>query len=181
MKVISGFLRGREIKGYTIDGTRPTMDRVKESMFAIIQDYIKDSVCLDLFAGTGNLGIEAISNGAKKVYFNDRNKVAVKMIKDNLEKFGISDKADVIKMDYIDAIEYYKENRIKFNIILLDPPYDNHVINDILKLIYRKKLLKKNGIVICEYQNEDISTEYFTVERQRVYGYRKVSIYTEKK
>ena len=71
MKVISGFLRGREIKGYTIDGTRPTMDRVKESMFAIIQDYIKDSVCLDLFAGTGNLGIEAISNGAKKVYFNE--------------------------------------------------------------------------------------------------------------
>ena len=102
------------------------MDRVKESMFAIVQDYIKDSVCLDLFAGTGNLGIEAISNGAKKVYFNDRNK-------------------------------------------------------DILKLIYRKKLLKKNGIVICEFQNEEISTEYFTVERQKTYGYRKVCIYTEKK
>ena len=181
MKVISGFLRGREIKGYTIDGTRPTMDRVKESMFASIQNYIESSTALDLFSGTGSLGIEAISNGAKKVYFNDRNKVAVKMIKDNLEKFGISDKADVIKMDYIDAIEYYKENRIKFNIILLDPPYDNHVITQILKLIYRKKLLRKGGIVICEYQNEDISTEYFTVERQRVYGYRKVSIYTEKK
>lgn len=181
MKVISGFLSGREIKGYTIDGTRPTMDRVKESMFAIIQDYIKDSVCLDLFAGTGNLGIEAISNGAKKVYFNDKNPVAVKIIKSNLEKFGVMDKADVIKKDYEDAIEYYRVNRIKFNIIFLDPPYDNHVITQILKLIYRKKLLKKGGIVICEYQNEDISTEYFTVERQRVYGYRKVSIYTEKK
>ena len=116
MKVISGFLRGREIKGYTIDGTRPTMDRVKESMFAIIQDYIKDSVCLDLFAGTGNLGIEAISNGAKKVYFNDKNPVAVKIIKNNLEKFGVMDKADVIKKDYEDAIEYYRVNRIKFNI-----------------------------------------------------------------
>ena len=124
MKVISGFLRGREIKGYTIDGTRPTMDRVKESMFAIIQDYIKDSVCLDLFAGTGNLGIEAISNGAKKVYFNDKNPVAVKIIKSNLEKFGVMDKADVIKKDYEDAIEYYRVNRIKFNIIFLDPPYD---------------------------------------------------------
>ena len=65
--------------------------------------------------------------------------------------------------------------------IFLDPPYDNHVITQILKLIYRKKLLRKGGIVICEYHNEDISTEYFTVERQRVYGYRKVSIYTEKK
>ena len=91
------------------------------------------------------------------------------------------DKADVIKKDYEDAIEYYRVNRIKFNIIFLDPPYDNHVITQILKLIYRKKLLRKGGIVICEYQNEDISTEYFTVERQRVYGYRKVSIYTEKK
>ena len=85
MRVISGSLRGREIKGYTIDGTRPTMDRVKESMFAIIQDYIKDSICLDLFSGTGNLGIEAISNGAKKVYFNDKNKVATKIIKENIE------------------------------------------------------------------------------------------------
>ena len=75
MRVISGYLKGRNILGYNTPGTRPTMDRVKESMFAIVQDYIKDSVCLDLFAGTGNLGIEAISNGAKKVYFNDRNKV----------------------------------------------------------------------------------------------------------
>ena len=117
----------------------------------------------------------------KKVYFNDKNPVAVKIIKSNLEKFGVMDKADVIKKDYEDAIEYYRVNRIKFNIIFLDPPYDNHVITQILKLIYRKKLLKKGGIVICEYQNEDISTEYFTVERKRVYGYRKVSIYTEKK
>ena len=96
MRVISGFLRGREIKGYTIDGTRPTMDRVKESMFAIIQDYIKDSICLDLFAGTGNLGIEAISNGAKKVYFNDKNKIACKVIRETVDKFDISDKCEIL-------------------------------------------------------------------------------------
>ncbi len=179
MKIISGFLRGREIKGYTIDGTRPTMDRVKESMFAIIQNYIKDSVCLDLFAGTGNLGIEAISNGARKVYFNDKNKIAVKMIKSNLEKFEISDKADVINKDFIDAIDYYKENRIKFNIIFLDPPYDSKKINQIMKLIYRKRILKRDGIVICEYQNEKIDAEHFTVEKHKNYGYKKVSIYTQ--
>lgn len=180
MKIISGFLRGREIKGYMIDGTRPTMDRVKESMFAIIQDYIKDSVCLDLFAGTGNLGIEAISNGAKKCYFVDRNKIATKKIKENINKFGIEDKCEVLNMDYMDALAYFKENRIKFNIIFLDPPYENHVINEIFKTIYRNNMIKKNAIVICEYQDDEIDTDYFSVEKTKRYGCKKVGIYTQK-
>ena len=73
MRVISGFLKGRNIEGYNTIGTRPTMDRVKESLFGMIQDYIKDSICLDLFSGSGNLGIEAISQGAIFVYLNDFN------------------------------------------------------------------------------------------------------------
>ena len=84
MKVISGILKGRNIKGYDIDGTRPTMDRVKESLFASIQDYIKNSIVLDLFAGSGNLGIEAISNGSSKCYFVDNNKKCIKVINDNI-------------------------------------------------------------------------------------------------
>lgn len=181
MRIISGTLRGREIKGYTIDGTRPTMDRVKESMFAIIQDYIKDSVCLDLFSGTGNLGIEAISNGAKKCYFNDKNKIAVKVIKDNIKKFEIEDKCDVINKDYLDALDYYKENHIKFNIVFLDPPYENKVITEIFKMLYRKRLLKKNAIVVCEYTCEDLQNDYFDVIKSKNYGYKKVGIYTQKK
>ena len=74
-KVISGILKGRNISGYNIEGTRPTMDRVKESVFGIIQDYIDKSVVLDLFSGSGNLGIEALSNGAEIVYFNDYNRI----------------------------------------------------------------------------------------------------------
>ena len=81
MKVISGTLKGRNIKGYNIDGTRPTMDRVKESLFGMIQDNIKESTVLDLFSGSGNLGIEAISNGAKFCYFIDNNKEAIQTIK----------------------------------------------------------------------------------------------------
>ena len=181
MRVISGFLRGREIKGYTIDGTRPTMDRVKESMFAIIQDYIKDSICLDLFSGTGNLGIEAVSNGAKKVYFNDKNKIAYKIIKQNIEKFEISDKCEILNKDYMDALDYYKENHIKFNIVFLDPPYDNKVITEIFKTLYRKKLLKKDAIVVCEYTDQDIKEEYFDVIKSKNYGYKKVGIYVQKK
>ena len=181
MRVISGFLRGREIKGYTIDGTRPTMDRVKESMFAIIQDYIKDSVCLDLFAGTGNLGIEAISNGAKKVYFNDKNKIACKVIRETLNKFEIMDKCEILNKDYLDALDYYKENHIKFNIVFLDPPYDNKVITEIFKELYRKRLLKKDAIVVCEYTDDTITNEYFDVIKSKHYGYKKVGIYVQKK
>ena len=81
MRVISGTLKGRNIIGYNINGTRPTMDRVKESIFGTIQNYIKDSIVLDLFAGSGNLGIEAISNGAKHCYFVDNNIEAIKVIK----------------------------------------------------------------------------------------------------
>ncbi|MBQ9024262.1 MAG: 16S rRNA (guanine(966)-N(2))-methyltransferase RsmD [Bacilli bacterium] len=181
MRVISGFLRGREIKGYTIDGTRPTMDRVKESMFAIIQDYISGSVCLDLFAGTGNLGIEAISNGAKKVYFNDKNKIACKIIKQTIDKFEISDKCEILNKDYLDALDYYKENHIKFNIVFLDPPYDNKVITEIFKTLYRKRLLKKDAIVVCEYTDQTIEEEYFDVIKSKNYGYKKVGIYVQKK
>lgn len=180
MRIISGFLKKREIKGYTIDGTRPTMDRVKESMFAIIQDVIKDKVCLDLFAGSGNLGIEAISNGAKKCYFVDNNKVAIKTITDNIENLQIQNKCEVIHKDYMDALNYFKENRIKFHIVFLDPPYDNLIINEILDFLYKNKILKRNAIVICEYQKGEIKSEYFEIEREKKYGYKKVCIYTKK-
>lgn len=180
MRVISGFLKKREIKGYTIDGTRPTMDRVKESMFAIIQDSIKDKVCLDLFAGSGNLGIEAISNGAKKCYFVDNNKEAIKVINENVENLGIKDKSEVIHKDYMDALLYFKENRIKFHLVFLDPPYSNDVINDILKFLYKNKILKRDAIVICEYQKGEIESQYFEVEREKKFGYKKIGIYTQK-
>ena len=101
MKVISGFLKGREIKGYNIIGTRPTMDRVKESIFSIIQDKIKDSIVLDLFSGSGTYGIECISNYAKEVHFNDHNKECIKIIKNNLEKFNILERCTITNLDYL--------------------------------------------------------------------------------
>ena len=92
MRVISGTLKGRNIEGFNLDGTRPTMDRVKESLFASIQNYIEGATVLDLFAGSGNLGIEAISNGSDFVYFCDKNSEAVKVINKNLDNFKIKDK-----------------------------------------------------------------------------------------
>ena len=89
MRVISGKLKGRNILGFNILGTRPTMDRVKESIFGMIQSYINDSVVLDLFSGSGNYGIEAISNGAKLAYFNDHNIKCVNVIKENLSNMNV--------------------------------------------------------------------------------------------
>ena len=116
MKVISGTLKGRNIKGFNIDGTRPTMDRVKESLFASINSYIPESVVLDLFAGSGNLGIEAISNGANKCYFVDNNKICIKTINENVECFNIKDKANILNMDYKLALKHFKNNKIKFDL-----------------------------------------------------------------
>lgn len=180
MKIISGKLKGREIKGYNIDGTRPTMSRVKESMFAIIQNDIKDSVCLDLFAGSGNLGIEAISNGASKCYFVDNNRIAISTIKFNIENLKINDKCEVIFSDYLKALEKFKEQKIKFNIVFLDPPYADDVINDILNFLYKRKLLRRNAIVICEYQNGEIKNNYYEIQKEKNYGYRKVGMYIPK-
>src|SRR5574344_1639421 len=104
MKVISGILKGRIIEGFNLDGTRPTMDRVKESLFAMIQDYIKNSNCLDLFSGSGNLGIEAISNGAKSVTLVDNNLKAIKIINNNLSNFNIKEKAKLLNQNYTRAL-----------------------------------------------------------------------------
>lgn len=182
MKVISGILKGRNIKGYDIDGTRPTMDRVKESLFASIQDYISGSIVLDLFAGSGNLGIEAISNGSKKCYFVDNNKNCIKVINDNINNFNIGDKCEVLNRDYKLALKYFCDNNIKFDLILVDPPYDYEVINEIMDLVLEYELLNDNGIIVLEYRKDKIK-EYkkYEILKFKKYGDKFISIYKFKK
>ena len=120
MRVISGTARGTKLKTIENISTRPTLDRVKEALFNILQDKLKDSVVLDLFAGSGALGIEALSRGAKKAYFCDKNPEAIKVIKDNLNKTRFIDKAIIFNCDYINAIRKINE---ELSIVFLDPPY----------------------------------------------------------
>ena len=135
MRIISGKYKGLVLEGFTIDGTRPTMDRVKESLFAMLNTNIEDSICLDLFAGSGNLGLEALSNGAKEVYFIDHNKIAIKTILKNLEKAKINHPEWVLKMDFLEALNYFHKQNKKFDIIFLDPPYKEDYINKTLKIL----------------------------------------------
>lgn len=149
MRVISGKARGTKLSSIESLSTRPTLDRVKESLFNIIQNNLKGAVVLDLFAGSGQLGIEALSRGADKAYLCDINRDAVKMIKQNLEKTKLKDKAVVINEDYKKALRTLNTNE-KFDIIFIDPPYKEDIaVDSIIDIIHESKL-KENGIMIIE-------------------------------
>lgn len=171
MKVISGIYKGRNIEGYYLEGTRPTMDRVKESLFSMIQNYVQDSVVLDLFSGSGNLGIEALSEGANYAYFVDYNKKAIDTINKNISTIGVNN-CNILKMDYSKALSYYKTNNISFDIIFLDPPYKTNYIEKSIKLITEYNIIKKDGIIVCESDSLDkiiYDNEYKSIKTKK-YG-----------
>lgn len=179
MKIISGILKGRTIDGFNIEGTRPTMDRVKESLFGMIQIYIKDSVCLDLFAGSGNLGFEAISNGAKLCYFNDKNPKCINIINKNIRNFKIENYSKTLNMDYKKCLKYIEETGIKLDVIFLDPPYKNECLNEIIEYVIEKDLLNDNAIIVCEIDNNYLKEEYPKLKmiKNRKYGDKFIIIY----
>lgn len=179
MKVISGFLKGRNIKGYDILGTRPTMDRVKESIFSTIQCEIKDSIVLDLFCGSGSLGIESISNYCKECYFVDNNIKIINIVKENINNFNILDKSIILNYDYKKSIKYFSEKNIKFDIIFADPPYDYHVIEKILKLVNEYDILNDDGIIVVEFEKELLNDSYGNLKliKNKKYGWKQVYIY----
>lgn len=176
MRVISGLYKGRKLDGFDIEGTRPTQDRVKESLFGSIQDYIEDSIVLDLFSGSGNLGIEALSNGAKECFFIDNNKEAIKMINSNLSKIGIT--SNVLNKDFRDALEYFKENNIRFDLVFLDPPYKDDYIDYSIKYLLDNNLLNDKSIIVSEFEN-NIKTDYkeLKITKEKKFGYKKIVIF----
>ena len=148
MRVISGTARGTILQSIDEISTRPTLDRVKESLFNIIQDYTEDAVVLDLFAGSGAIGIEFLSRRANKVYFVEKSNKAINVIKNNLNKTKLSDKTIIYNDDYKIALEKVKQE--KFDIIYLDPPFKEKYAIEAIKLINKYDLLSKKGIIIIE-------------------------------
>ena len=179
MRVISGYLKGKNIEGYGTPGTRPTMDRVKESMFASIQNYTDNAIVLDLFCGSGSLGIEAISMNAKYCYFVDNGKEIVNILNKNINNLNITDKSKVLYLDYKEALSYFKNNNIKFNIILVDAPYKLEVMVEVINLINRYDLLLDNGILVLEYSIDKLKENYNNLKlyKNKKYGDKYVNIY----
>ena len=176
MRIISGKYRGTILKGHNIDGTRPTMDRVKESLIAMVQTNLKNAVILDLFTGSGSVGLEMISNGAKCAYLVDKNPKVIETLKVNLKKLNPDEQVNLIKKDFKDACLYFKNNNIKFDVIFLDPPYELKYINPSIKLIKEYNLLNEDGIIICESEFEEVDKQSYEIYKERKYGSKKIII-----
>lgn len=147
MRIIAGEKRGTKL--YTLEGenTRPTLDRVKESLFNIIQSEIRDCIFLDLFSGSGAIGLEAVSRGAKKAILCDNNKQAIQIIKKNIEKLGYKDKIELYQMQFNELINKLNE---KIDIIYLDPPYKTNYAIKTVELLLKKEILKTDSLIIIE-------------------------------
>lgn len=152
MRVISGKARGTNL--YTLKGnnTRPTLDRIKETLFNIIQGYLPNANVLDLFAGSGALGIEAISRGASKACFCDKSYDAIKIIKKNIEKTHLEKQAEVIQGDYLQCIRQLGK---EYDIIFIDPPYKANIAISAIEEILKNNLLAKDGIIILETDEDE--------------------------
>ena len=175
MRVISGTVGGRKLKSPDGDAVRPTTDHVKQAMFNIIQFDLEGRRVLDLFAGTGQLGIEALSRGAREVVFTDQSGTSVSLVKENLKKCGFS--AKVIKTD---AISYLSRGE-RFDIIFVDPPYDSGLYIPVLEQIKAVDNLTEGGIIICETRSgealPDLQPPYRKI-REKQYGSVQICIYT---
>ena len=176
MRVITGTARGRRLKTPEGMDIRPTTDNVKESVFNILQFDIEGRRVLDLFAGTGQLGIECLSRGAREVVFIDQSRDAVKIVKENLKACGFS--APVLQQD---ALSYLGACG-KFDLIFVDPPYDAGLYKPVLEKINLIDILSEGGIILCESRREtempDMQAPYLKRKEYR-YGKVKLSLYSK--
>ena len=176
MRVITGTARGRKLKAPEGMDIRPTTDNVKESIFNIIQFDIEGRRVLDLFAGTGQLGIECLSRGAREAVFVDSSREAVKIVKENLKTCGFN--APVLQMD---ALSYLRSCG-KFDLILIDPPYDSGMYEIVLETINSVDILSDGGIIMCESRQKkslpEMKAPYRKVKEYN-YGKLKLCLYTK--
>jgi 16S rRNA (guanine966-N2)-methyltransferase len=175
MRIISGTMRGTKL--YTLEGinTRPTLDRVKEALFSKIHMDLQDANVLDLFSGSGALGLEALSRGAQKAVLCDSSRDAIKIIKQNIEKTKTNEKVLLLNCDYKKALEQLKNQDEKFDIIFLDPPYKTNFAEESVKIIEQTNLLNEDGIIILETDDKEkviknLYTEKLEIKDLKKYG-----------
>ncbi|MDO5331873.1 MAG: 16S rRNA (guanine(966)-N(2))-methyltransferase RsmD [Bacillota bacterium] len=178
MRIITGSLKGRRLKSPKSNDVRPTSDKVKEAMFDMLYPYIQnDFVCMDVFAGTGNLGLEAISRGAKLCYFSDSSRDSLALVKENIKYCNVEDNAVLLAGDFKSNIKRVHD---KVDIFFIDPPYAQRLIPEALKAIEAADNLAEDGIIVCEHDHKDVLPEEilcFKAIKQRKYGVACVTMY----
>lgn len=167
IRIISGKYKGRRLKRVSSPLVRPVPDKLKESLFNIIQDRIRDRLILDGFAGTGSFGIEALSRGARAVVFIEQLPEAVKVIRANMEKCGIEDGARIISKEFNRAVIQLAEEEIRFDLVFLDPPYRILDERDPLKVIKKREILSAGGTIVLRHHHKTrFESRYFQVSRR---------------
>ena len=151
MRIIAGEAKNRIIKTRKGFDTRPTLESVKESLFSIIAPYVENSVFLDLFSGSGSISLEAVSRGAKRAVMIEKEGEALKYIIENIDNLGFTDRCRAYKNDVVRAVEILGRKKEKFNIIFMDPPYQDNITTKVLKAIDKADILADDGLIICEH------------------------------
>ena len=175
MRIITGTARGIRLETLEGEATRPTAERVKEAVFSMIQFDLNDTVVLDLFSGSGQMGLEALSRGAESAHMVDKSASAVNIIKKNAQKCRLTDRCRIVTSDYADFIRSAK-GKYKYDFIFLDPPYGSGMLTSALEKIADSDILADGAWIICEDENDDIFAgapelaEKYSIEKQNRYG-----------
>lgn len=180
MRIIAGKARGRKILSPATYETRPTLDRVKEAMFSMIQGYIPEATVVDVFAGTGSLGLEAASRGAKECYLFDKSEVTFPLLKENVENLKFTDFCHPLKIDAYAGLKMLAKKGKRFNLVFIDPPYCKEMIPEAIKTIKENDMLNEDGIIVTKIDSiEEIYEGYEDIKltRSKKYGNTTVCFY----
>lgn len=168
LRIIAGKYRHLIIDAPKVDSTRPTTDKVREALMSALGDNLNNAIVLDLFAGSGSLGLEALSRGAKKAYFCDNNFLAYQTIKKNIEKIKVQEETIVYKLNYREALKQIKE---KIDIIFLDPPYvKKEIYQEAVDLLFENDLLSEKAIIVKEWNQKIPFDNRFSFHKEYNYG-----------
>lgn len=182
MRVISGAQKGLPLKAVPGAGTRPTTDKVKESIFNMIGPYFNGGLAVDLFAGSGGLGIESLSRGIETCIFIEKDPRAIQIIHENLKKCKLEEKAEVYKADATRAIKALEKRQARVDLLFVDPPYQKVGYYELIEHFFQKNLLTENAIILCEHEKGvDLPSNYgpFRLTRKEIYGSTIISIYQQ--
>jgi len=178
MRVIAGLYRHRLLVAPEGLSTRPTLDRVKVSMFNILQPFLVQAHVLDLFAGSGALGIEALSRGASHVVFNDAGKAAQLALKTNFTTLKISEQITVHNHDYVACLSFYASQHQQFDVVLLDPPFESGYYEDVMRSLHQLDLLRPGGVIMLECpRDKKITTLEEWLIKDYAYGEIQLRLY----
>ena len=177
MRIIAGELKGRRLHTPDDDRVRPTTDKVKEAVFSMIAPWLCESVVADLFAGTGNLGLEAVSRGASRVYFVDKDRRSIALIRENVSYCKVEDRCEILWSDYLSALSKMES---PLDIVFLDPPYRRGLLVDALEAVAESEILSEGGIAVAEHPVDEILPETFgrlNLIKKKKYGKIGISVY----